>query len=468
MRGIVNQLKAVAIFVHRWMGVVFCLLFLSWFASGIAMMYSDFPMVFPADLLAHSPALDASTIHLAPAEAFARLHAEEPPDRVRLTAFDGRPTYRFESGGEQWMVYADNGQIQTGFPPELTLRIASAWTRQRPETATLDENTEEDQWTVSGEFRALRPIWKYTWPDGEEVYVSTVTGDVVQYTTRHSRMAAYLGPIPHWLYFTPLRKHGSRWSRVVIDASALASIAALLGLIIGVWSFSPSKRFRYAGAPSSIPYAGPKRWHMALGLLFGPLVCTWAFSGMLSMDPFPELQSGISEVTGSRLADALRQAPASLPAFDSKAPGAALLDLDSRLQVKQLELVTFAGEPYYLATAAVNQSMVIPVRGEPVSEFSRDKIIRIFTDAARPATLTQIRTVTEYEAYYLDRRHALPLPVIFVQLDDPERSMYYVYRRLRRLWKRTTPVRDGTVGSTTDYIPWISPGSTNIAPLGIS
>jgi len=41
--------------------------------------------------------------------------------------------------------------------------------------------------------------------------------------------------------------------------------------------------------------------------------------------------------------------------------------------------------------------------------------------------------VTEYEAYYLDRHHRLPLPVIFVQLDDPGRSMYYVDPKTARI-----------------------------------
>jgi hypothetical protein len=49
-----------------------------------------------------------------------------------------------------------------------------------------------------------RPLWKFSWSNGEQIYVSSVTGDVVQDTTRASRFWAYLGAIPHWMYFTPL------------------------------------------------------------------------------------------------------------------------------------------------------------------------------------------------------------------------------------------------------------------------
>ena len=39
------QLKRALIFIHRWMGVVFCLLFSLWFASGIVMMYWSYPEI---------------------------------------------------------------------------------------------------------------------------------------------------------------------------------------------------------------------------------------------------------------------------------------------------------------------------------------------------------------------------------------------------------------------------------------
>ena len=32
--------------------------------------------------------------------------------------------------------------------------------------------------------------------------------EVVQYTTTGSRLGAYVGAIPHWFYFTPLRENG--------------------------------------------------------------------------------------------------------------------------------------------------------------------------------------------------------------------------------------------------------------------
>ncbi len=66
--------------------------------------------------------------------------------------------------------------------------------------------------------------------------------------------------------------------------------------IIAIWMYSPRKRYRYAGAPTSIPYRGWKRWHTIIGLFFGVVTMTWAFSGLLSMGPFP-ITDRLTELT---------------------------------------------------------------------------------------------------------------------------------------------------------------------------
>src|SRR5204863_5481901 len=106
--GAQGWLKPTAIFVHRWLGVLLCLIFLLWFPSGIGMMYWDFPSVSAADRLERSPALDPAMIRLSPADAWATLAAADPPSDVRLNTFDGRPVYRFANDvGESNIVYAD-------------------------------------------------------------------------------------------------------------------------------------------------------------------------------------------------------------------------------------------------------------------------------------------------------------------------------------------------------------------------
>jgi len=387
-------------------------------------MYWDFPGVSADDFIQRSPVLDPATIRLSPHEAYARLDSDEPAARVRLNTFDGRPVYRFGAGRGDRLVYADTGEEQVLVSPEMARRIASAWTLQ-PATSARQEFVEQpDQWTVQESFRALMPLWKFSWPDGEQVYISDATGEVVQYTTTRRRFWAYLGAIPHWLYFTPLRRHGAEWSRLVIWLSATGAVTASLGIAIGLWMYSPGKRYQNEGRATRIPYRGQKRWHAILGLLFGAGAVTWAFSGMMSMDPFPRARR---KAQAFDVANSLR-GPIEFgryhprEALESGAPGA-----------KQIELISIGGDVYYIATFNPHLTRVLPPGGAPFAEFAPDKLVAIVRKAAPPEALAEVRELREYDRYYLDRRGELPLPVILVRLNDADHSRYYIDPKTARV-----------------------------------
>jgi len=396
------------------MGAAFCLLFAWWFVSGIFMMYWDYPSVSDADRLEHAPFLDGSKVKLSAEEAWAKVDSDQPPGSTRLAVFDGRPAYYFRIGRNEAIVYADTGQQQDVFPPELNLRTAAAWTGEQPSAAKVEEVTEPDQWTLEGGLRDLRPLWKYSWPNGDQVYVSGSSGEVVQFTTRSSRIFAHLGPIPHWLYYTPLRKNGPLWSKVVIWLSGIATIVALMGLTVGLMMYSPSRRI-------SIPYTGQKRLHHILGLFFGTVACTWAFSGMLSMEPFP-LSSGRPQ-GGRSIAAALRGKRPPLSQYSAKSPQEVLAQLGPAFQVKELELSSFASDPMYVATGAHGETRIIRMRGEPLESFDPKRILNVLNTVTRVA---EARLITQYDAYYLDRTGQRPLPVLFVKLNDEAGSQYYI------------------------------------------
>ena len=425
-------LKKIAIFSHRWTGAVFCLLFSWWFVSGVFMMYFDFPGVNESDRLARSQPIDPSGVNLSAGDAWAELKTPGVPDEMTLVMFDGHPVYRFLLGRSQAIVYADSGQMRSEFPPDLNLRTAAAWTAQSAAAAHAAVLTSEDQWTVGGVYRRSAPLTKYSWPNGEEVYVSDLTGQVVQYTTRLSRLGAWLGPVPHWLYFTPLRKNGRLWSKIVIWLSGAATVVAILGLIAGLSMYSPAKRYRSGGIPASIPYAGPKRLHMIFGLFFGLLACTWAFSGMLSMDPFP-VKSARNPGVAARIPEALNGDPFTFEAFMAKHPREALTQIGPDLKVKKVEFMIVAGEPFYLVTQDSRHSRIIPVKGTPKAEFDRSRLLEVVNKASQPDGLAEARFITEYDAYYLDRHNELPLPVLLVRMKDPAGTTFYIDPRTGRI-----------------------------------
>jgi hypothetical protein len=437
MRRVLIPIRKVAIVCHRWMGVTFCLLFAWWFISGIFMMYWDFPEISEADRLARDEAIDASRVKVSPSAAYATLKRERPPAGAQLVMFAGRPAYRFRAGGGggQTLVYADDGTRQEQCSDELALRLAADWTRQPGTQAQVQEMTDVDQWTIQGQFRSLEPLLKYSWPDGEQAYVSESSCAVVQYTTRSSRTFAYLGAIPHWLYYTPLRKNGLWWSRIVIWSSGVATVAALLGLMVGISMYSPSKRYWFVGEPTSIPYRGQKRLHMIFGLFFGIIACTWAFSGMLSMDPFPVTsEAGVgSGGGGNRMLAALRGGQLQMGPFDAKPPGEALAEVASQLHVKRLDFTWFVGDPVYLATEDPHHTRIIPVNGPPAERFDTNRMIQVLKSASQPTGLAEVRVIQQYDAYYEDRLREKPLPVILARLNDKEQTRYYIDPRTARV-----------------------------------
>ncbi len=419
----VISLKRLLIVVHRWLGVALCLFFALWFPSGIGMMYWDFPSVSAADRLDRARPLEPSTVRLSPTEAAAPFGTASPSD-VRLNSFDGRPVYRLRINAVNEIVYADTGERQRDVSNAMALRIASAWAAQPETMATVAIIEGADQWTVQSSFRASRPMSRFAWPNGDQVYVSQRSGEIVQFTTRTSRLEAYLGPIPHWLYFTPLRKHQSLWSAVVIWVSGIGTVAAMLGLAIGIWMYSPFRRYRVDGAAARLPYRGVKRWHAVLGLVVGVAAATWAFSGMLSMDPFPSRNSGSDNEARSAIVRALRGRP-DVAAFDRFPPSAALARL-AGTPVKELELTSFGGDSLYIAHLDDGDTRVVTLDGQVLRAFDQQRTAALVADALPPPGRASTRLLERYDAYYLDRRHQLPLPVMLVTLDDAEQSRYYV------------------------------------------
>src|SRR5262249_31409399 len=118
------------------------------------------------------------------------------------------------------------------------------------------------------------------------LYISQRNGEVRQRTTNTLRIGAWLGAIPHWLYFTELRKNGKLWTDVIIWTSLAGCFLTVLGLFVGIRQF----RRRHSTGKRASPYRGAKYWHHMLGLVFGVLVLTWTFSGFASMNPWGWLE----------------------------------------------------------------------------------------------------------------------------------------------------------------------------------
>ena len=414
------------IVVHRWLGVALCLLFLLWFPSGIGMMYWTFPSVSAADRLAHSPALDPSTIVLSPSEAAQTIGVDASPTQIRLNSFDGRPVYRINTGvGGPRLVYADTGEVQTTVTEAMRDRAAAAWVGQPIGRAQREAVTTVDQWTVAGALRNLRPLDKYSWPNGDQVYVAGASGEVVQATTLYSRVTAHLSAIPHWIYYTPLRSRQPTWLTFMIWTSGIGAIGSLIGVVIGVWMYSPKKRYRLAGEPTAVPYRGQKRWHTIIGLLFGGAAVTWAFSGMMSLDPFPSAPRQAGAPRGGQSISAALRGRVGLKDFANVDVRAIVTRIAPR-DVKELEFTSFAGTAMVAANLGDGRTQMVTIDGRPIDPLDRNQIRDAVRQVSAKPQLVDVSVLDHYDVYYLDRTRLSPLPVWRVLMNDADHTRYYI------------------------------------------
>src|SRR5262249_26534956 len=157
-----------------------------------------------------------------------------------------------------------------------------------------------------------------------QLYVSEETAEVALLTTRGSRVLAWFAAIPHWMYFAPLRQNGPVWRQAVLWTSGVATVLALLGIILSFTQYSTR-------------YAGVMRWHYVTGVVFGVFCLTWVFSGWLSMEPFFWASN---DGTGNRIPQALRGGTLDLTQFSKlELPGG---------NAKEVEFLRIQGDLYYL------------------------------------------------------------------------------------------------------------------------
>src|SRR4051794_21284407 len=298
------------------------------------MIYVRMPEAGAAERHAVRGRLDFSSARVAPADALRSF--PDQPAGVRLAMLGGRPVYRADFGGRVATVFADTGEPLAPFTAEQAVSAAAAFLQRPPASLRYDTRlTDPDQWTL--EIRSLLPLHRVEADDrdGTVVYVSDRTGEVEMKTTAHERRWAYAGPVLHWLYFTPLRRHTGMWTQTIIWLSMAGCVMCVSGL---AWGISVARR---------PPYAGLMRWHHYAGLIFGVTTCTWIFSGLLSMDPWDWHPSNAPT---HEQHDAVAGGPFRLNALTPEAIRNAVVLVASRNDVKEIDVVQFQHQ-VFLASA---------------------------------------------------------------------------------------------------------------------
>ncbi|HBP4150535.1 TPA: PepSY domain-containing protein, partial [Pseudomonas aeruginosa] len=268
---------------HRWLGIGCCLLMVLWFVSGMVMLYVGYPKLTPLERLAHLPELDGCEACVPLRTALAGGDGKSPRS-IRLASVGGLPTYLLDDADGRTHALAARDGRPLAVDADRVLASARAFSGEVP--MQLQGRIEEDAWTHTRNLDPHRPLWRVQTADeqGRLLYLSSQTGEVVRDASRRERAWNWLGAWLHWLY--PLRGgwFDGQWANLVIGLSLLATLATVLGILVGLLRWRFRKPYR---SGSRSPYAGGfQRWHHLAGLLFGALVLSWIFSGLMSMNPW--------------------------------------------------------------------------------------------------------------------------------------------------------------------------------------
>jgi uncharacterized iron-regulated membrane protein len=416
------KLKPLLFYVHRWLGVGMCLLFALWFASGIVMMYVEYPELTEQERVENLPYLDTARVLFTPDEAASAIGIGKLFSKVTLTSILGRPAYllRAESG-QTLTVFADTAELLQGLNTELA-RVAVIESGFASESAgpTYNETIQLDQWTVSAGLDSFRPLHRIYVNDAAEtiLYVSDKTGQIVRDTHRKERFWNWLGSTIHWIYPVQLRKNASLWNDVIVYLSLLGIISVITGTIIGFMRI----QFRnpYRGENIS-PYSGWMKWHHLLGLCSLVFVSTFIFSGLMSMGPWGVFNSSTSAVPQlSRYTGGGYIFLSSLPMPDLR---------NFEMPVKEISWHQIQDTSYYSITYSYGEKSVgfDPTNSENESLTLLSKIEEAAPVLLPNAELLAMDTILDPDTYYYSHhnRHR-PFPVYRVKFDDPESTWYHI------------------------------------------
>ncbi|HUN96764.1 MAG TPA: PepSY domain-containing protein [Bradyrhizobium sp.] len=412
-RALIRRGRRWLYIIHRWIGIVTCLLFAMWFVSGVVMMYVAFPQLTNRERWAASPPIQWDRVLIAPDRAMAIAGVTSYPRDLRLVMLDDTPVYRLlDWNGAHKTISATDGRLIEGITAEQALTVASHYPGAvRPQVVDM---ITRDQWSVTAHYDPLRPLFLVSLGDGDgtELYISARTGELALATTRRERIWNWLGSIPHWIYPTILRQDGATWRQVVLWISGICIVVAVTGFWIGILRLR--WRHRYARGRVT-PYRGWMAWHHIAGLVGGIFVLTWIFSGWLSLDPGGYFASrGPTREMAVRYAG--HEVPQIVAAFQSTPPPGAV---EARfVWVDGRPLMLLAHSDGHQVTTDPNDGAATLLTDNDIFAAAR----RLLPDSAMS---THLR-LREYDNYWYPHHDERPLPVLRVGFGDAARSWFYI------------------------------------------
>lgn len=415
------MIRKIVFNIHLILGLLLCVLFLMWFLSGFVMIYHSFPRASQEYKLQRQQPLQGALPAIDSIIAYV-------PDSAKLQSlsiemrFD-RPVVSFRGKDVPGDKYLDTLEPVEDFNEEVRQKIISLWCDAS--VHRIDTLQEVDQWIPFGRLSEEMPIYKYYFDDPEQhqLYMTSRDGRVLQFTDKNSRFWAWLGAIPHWVYFTSLRQHQTAWIEFVKWAAGIGCIMCFAGLWLGIQDWWKQRKLGYFRSPYRKSWY---KWHFISGVCFGLFAITFAFSGLMSLTDMPDwMKKAPKEKQKQMFSGRFRQdsmLPVEAYALDYRTV------LSTSDSIKRITWSSWRRNPYYKirmnnTVQNIDSSDTISVRPFRLTEeMIRMDVRQQFGDSVR----WKMDLLSEYDAdYYGKKKERNPLPVYRVIVDDDMHTHLY-------------------------------------------
>lgn len=417
--------KKLLFFIHRWLGLAMSFLFVVWFLSGFVMIYHSFPK--PKLNYKGQKFINAYDSILNPNQ----LVNKHKVSAITLEMMNDKAVYRLN--GRSNIVYN-----------ALTLEPINELTQQdcqkivssnfKASVTKVKELNDFDQWIPWSYYGSYFPLYKFWLNDGAQVYVSAKTGRIVQETTRLSRLMAWLGPIPHWMYFKKLRLKAALWSSLVIWLSSIGCIVCLSGIIAGIlrlkrqrknkqwYAFSPYKKWWF-------------KWHHIFGFVFGFFVFTFILSGLMSLADVPnwlvKKENGTNYYQLWNESDEIlneRQCSFTIVLHDTA--------FDSAKKIVWHKVMGNCFYEVYTDFFTKPQRIIIDKNQVKPMPILTQHEIEGYIKKTLPHKSYRIAYINSYNQYYSSsKKRKMPLPVYQIALNDEYKTELYIHPQSGELLK---------------------------------
>lgn len=422
-KGLWKAVQPWLIWFHRWSGILVCLLFAMWFVSGAILIFVPFPSLSAGELHGSAEAMDLGRLRVPPSQV---VHAVPGASRLELVSVLGEPVYL--AGFPQPMHMNARRKVVAIAPTAISGKTGRPF---GPITAAQAEKVAAgfgraaavevtgpfryDQWIISDSFDRYRPFFKVGLGDAHstEVYVSAVTGQPVQVTTRSQRFWAWSGAVLHWIYFPPVRRSFAFWDGLVWWVSLFALASASAGVWLGIYrtmqSFANNRRISF--------FRGWLKWHHTVGIFAFLFVLTWTFSGWLSMDHgywFSQGAPSESEIA------AFRGSPLSSSVSDLSLP-----DLRALAPASEIDFEAVDGQPFLLIFGPGGRARIQWTRLHRADVRLPESELAQAVATAWPGALIRYRGPVSRDSIYYGSEDLYPNTVRF-DLGGPRKTNVYV------------------------------------------